>query len=62
MLIGRGLAYEGPGDRRAADGFGLGGDQIRGLNKRFERRCFHRGIRSHVHLLAKFPAIWRQVA
>jgi len=37
-------------------GFGLDDDQIHSPNEKFEQRCFHHGIRSHVRLLAKFAA------
>ncbi|HEX5325240.1 MAG TPA: M20/M25/M40 family metallo-hydrolase, partial [Acetobacteraceae bacterium] len=37
-------------------GFGLDDDQIHSPNEKFEQRCFHRGIRSHARLLAKFAA------
>ncbi len=37
-------------------GFGLNDDQVHSPNEKFEQRCFHRGIRSHARLLAKFAA------
>ena len=37
-------------------GFALEDDQMHSPNEKFEQRCFHRGIRSHVRLLAKFAA------
>jgi acetylornithine deacetylase/succinyl-diaminopimelate desuccinylase-like protein len=35
-------------------GFGLDDDQVHSPNEKFEQRCFHRGIRLHIRLLAKF--------
>jgi acetylornithine deacetylase/succinyl-diaminopimelate desuccinylase-like protein len=35
-------------------GFGLDDDQVHSPNEKFEQRCFHQGIRSHIRLLAKF--------
>jgi acetylornithine deacetylase/succinyl-diaminopimelate desuccinylase-like protein len=35
-------------------GFGLDDDQVHSPNEKFEQRCFHHGIRSHIRLLAKF--------
>ena len=35
-------------------GFGLDDDQVHSPNEKFEQRCFHKGIRSHARLLAKF--------
>jgi acetylornithine deacetylase/succinyl-diaminopimelate desuccinylase-like protein len=35
-------------------GFGLDDDQVHSPNEKFEERCFHHGIRSHIRLLAKF--------
>ncbi len=37
-------------------GFGLHDDQVHSPNEKFEQRCFHHGIRSHVRLLAKLAA------
>ena len=35
-------------------GFRLDDDQVHSPNEKFEQRCFHHGIRSHIRLLAKF--------
>ena len=35
-------------------GFGLNDDQVHSPNEKFEQRCFHHGIRSHIRLLARF--------
>jgi acetylornithine deacetylase/succinyl-diaminopimelate desuccinylase-like protein len=35
-------------------GFGLDDDQVHSPNEKFEQRCFHHGLRSHIRLLAKF--------
>jgi acetylornithine deacetylase/succinyl-diaminopimelate desuccinylase-like protein len=35
-------------------GFGLDDDQVHSPNEKFEQRCFHKGMRSHARLLAKF--------
>jgi acetylornithine deacetylase/succinyl-diaminopimelate desuccinylase-like protein len=35
-------------------GFGLDDDKVHSPNEKFEQRCFHHGIRSHIRLLAKF--------
>jgi acetylornithine deacetylase/succinyl-diaminopimelate desuccinylase-like protein len=37
-------------------GFGLDDDQVHSPNEKFERVCFHRGIRAHARLLAKLAA------
>ena len=34
-------------------GFGLNDDQVHSPNEKFEQRCFHQGIRSHIRLLGK---------
>jgi len=38
-------------------GFGLDDDQVHSPNEKFEQRCFHHGIRSHIRLLAKFAGV-----
>ena len=35
-------------------GFGLDDDQVHSPNEKFEQRCYHHGIRTHVRLLGKF--------
>jgi len=35
-------------------GFALDEDGAHSPNEKFEQRCFHHGVRSHVRLLAKF--------
>jgi len=35
-------------------GFGLDDDAVHGPNEKFELRCFHQGLRSHIRLLGKF--------
>ena len=37
-------------------GFGLADDQVHGPNEKFEVRCFHHGVRSHIRLLGKLAA------
>ena len=34
-------------------GFGLDDDQVHSPNEKFEQRCFHHGIRSHIRLLGE---------
>ena len=34
-------------------GFGLNDDKVHSPNEKFEQRCFHQGIRSHIRLLGK---------
>ena len=37
-------------------GFGLADDQVHSPNEKFEWRCFHHGLRSHVRLLGRLAA------
>lgn len=38
-------------------GFGLNDDQVHSPNEKFEQRCFHHGIRSHIRLLGKLSEL-----
>lgn len=38
-------------------GFGLNDDQVHSPNEKFEQRCFHHGIRSHIRLLGKLSEV-----